>query len=92
MKQETRIAIVGDWAPDRPSHRATYEALHHAADALSLVVTAEWLPTTEVETEVARLAEYHAIFLAPAGPYESMSGALEAIRFSRERGWPFMGT
>ena len=94
MKQETRIAIIGDFEPDRLSHKATYEALLHAAGALSLLVRAEWLPTVVLETEAARtrLGEYHGIFCAPGSPYKSMIGALAAIRFSREQGWPFIGT
>jgi len=94
MKPETRIAIIGDFEPDRLSHKATHEALTHAADALSLVVSADWLPTQALETGAGRvkLEEYHAIFCAPGGPYRSMTGALESIRFARERGWPFIGT
>jgi CTP synthase (UTP-ammonia lyase) len=94
MKGEAKIAIIGDFEPDRPSHKATNEALSHAADALSVVVSTDWLPTQVLETEAGRvkLKEYHAIFCAPGGPYRSMTGALEAIRFARERGWPFIGT
>lgn len=94
MKREIRIAIIGDFEFDRSSHKATNEALRHAADALLLSVGADWVPTQTLETEVGRikLEEYHAVFCAPGGPYRSMTGALEAIRFARERGWPFFGT
>jgi CTP synthase (UTP-ammonia lyase) len=94
MKAEIWIAIVGDWDAERPSHRATNEALRHGADALRLAVKAEWIATQTLETEAGRikLEEYHGIFCAPGGPYRSMAGALEAIRFARERGWPFVGT
>ena len=92
--KEMKIAVIGDFQSERVSHHATNEALRHAADALSIVLTADWLPTPSLETEVdaARLEEYHGIFCAPGGPYKSVNGALEAIRFARERGWPFMAT
>jgi len=94
MEREMKIAIIGDFEPERPSHKATNEALRHAAEALSLAFVTDWLPTTSLETEAgtAKLEKYHAIFCAPGGPYKNMTGALEAIRFARERGWPFIGT
>jgi CTP synthase (UTP-ammonia lyase) len=94
MKHDIKIAIIGDFEPERVSHRATNEALRHAADALQFTADTDWFPTQSLETEAGRmkLKEYHGIFCAPGGPYRSMTGALEAIRFSREQGWPFIGT
>ncbi len=94
VKSAVRIAIAGDFEAERPSHEATNEALRHAADASRLVVNADWIPTGTLETEGQRikLADYDGILSAPGGPHRSMAGALEAIRFARERGWPFLGT
>ncbi len=94
MKPEIKIAIIGSFEPDRLSHKATNDALRHAAKALSLVVNADWLPSQELETEAGtvKLKKYHAIFCAPGGPHRSMTGVLETIRFAREKGWPFIGT
>jgi len=94
MDNEINIAVIGDFNPERLSHKATDEALRHAADALSITLTTDWLPTSLMENEIdtAKLEKYHGIFCAPGGPYKSMSGALDAIRFARERGWPFIGT
>lgn len=94
MDNEIKIAIIGDFEPERQSHRATNEALGHAAEALAIELTTDWLPTPSLEAEIdtAKLEKYHGIFCAPGGPYKSMTGALEAIRFARERGWPFIGT
>ena len=89
-----KIAIIGDFDPERLSHKSTDAALHHAAAALSADLNIEWLKTTSLETEIDRiiLEKYNGIFCAPGGPYESMSGALKAIQFAREHGWPFIGT
>jgi CTP synthase (UTP-ammonia lyase) len=94
MNSDTRIAVIGDFDAERPSHRATDGALHHGADTLGLSFSADWIPTQTLETDAGRiwLEEYHGIFCAPGGPYRSMVGALEAIRFARERYWPFLGT
>ena len=94
MSQLLRIGIIGDLDPSRPSHRATNEALAHAAGALGVALNVCWLPTPSLEQESggAALKRYDALWCAPGSPYQSMAGALRAIRFARERGWPFLGT
>ena len=94
MSQLLRIGIIGDLDPSRPSHRATNEALAHAAGALSVTLEICCLPTPSLEQESGQstLRQYDALWCAPGSPYKSMAGALRAIRFARERGWPFLGT
>ena len=88
MSQPLRIGIIGDLDPSRPSHRATNEALAHAAGALSVALEIRWLPTPSLEQESGEsmLWRYDALWCAPGSPYQSMAGALRAIRFARERG------
>jgi CTP synthase (UTP-ammonia lyase) len=91
---DIRIGIVGDYDPARETHTATDAALEHAAAALGMTVAAEWIPTDELQTEtsVLQLKYYHAVFLGPGAPYRSQDGAIAAVRFARELGWPFFGT
>jgi CTP synthase (UTP-ammonia lyase) len=85
---------MGDWDPQRASHVATNDALGHAADALSIALDVSWLPTGELDRpgSAALLEACDALWCAPGSPYESMDGALDGIRFARERDWPFIGT
>ena len=94
MNNEIKIAVIGDFESERPSHKATNAALRHAADTLLISLTTDWLPTPSLETEIesTKLKKYHGIFCSPGGPYKSMTGTLKAIRFARESGWPFIGT
>ena len=92
MNNQIKIAVIGDYKPERLTHRATNASLRHASDEFSIVLNTDWLTTPSLETGTARLEKYHGILCASGGPYESMSGALEAIRFARERWWPFIGT
>ena len=94
MKQNLKVGIIGDYDPDLHYHIATGAALGHAAHALSISLTSSWIPTQslaigDVETT---LQPFDALLCAPGSPYNSMDGALEAIKFARERGWPFVGT
>lgn len=88
------VAVIGDFDSARLTHKATNTALHHSAEALSMDCSIEWLRTSSLGTEVdiTALQKYHGIFCAPGGSYDNMAGALEAIRFAREYGRPFIGT
>jgi CTP synthase (UTP-ammonia lyase) len=88
------IGIIGDWDPARSSHVATNDALGHAAEALAVPLQVSWLPTPALDRpgSTVLLEACDALWCAPGSPYESMEGALAAIRFARERGWPFIGT
>ena len=85
-----RIAVVGDYTPEFESHPATTEAILLAGRSLGLKTTVEWVPTTEVTED--RLRGCQGIWAAPGSPYKSFTGMLSAIRLSRERLWPFVGT
>jgi hypothetical protein len=82
------VGIVGDFNAANHTHQATNAGLAHAG------VPFEWVPTTDVHPKRPedRLHRYGGIFVAPSSPYESMEGALAAIRMARERGVPLVGT
>jgi CTP synthase (UTP-ammonia lyase) len=94
MDRPIKVAIIGDYNPDLRFHKATNEALKHAAKALSLAVDFKWLPTQSLhdKSEWKTLEQFDALWGSPGSPYKSMDGALHAIRFAREMGWPFIGT
>jgi CTP synthase (UTP-ammonia lyase) len=93
MKKPITVAIIGDYQPDFEPHPATNEALAHSAAALGVAVEVSWLPTPSLERQTAQtLQPFDALWCAPGSPYQSMTGALQAIRFAREAGRPFIGT
>ena len=94
MDQSLRVGIIGDFDPDLPSHIATNDALRYAASALSVAVDCVWLPTQSLNeaSSKATLKQFDALWCGSGGPYRSMAGALQAIHFAREEGWPFIGT
>ena len=94
MKRAIRIGIVADYDPKNKYHVATEQSVAHAAEALGIAAESLWLDTDTLDNTAseARLAECDAIWCGTSSPYRSMEGALRAIRFARERGWPFMGT
>lgn len=93
MKDSVQIGLIGDFNPDVIAHIAIPRALTLAARQVESSVETKWLPTPLLEKNTAeRLADFDGLWIVPASPYESMEGALLAIRFARERGVPFLGT
>jgi CTP synthase (UTP-ammonia lyase) len=88
-----KIGIIGDFEAGRPSHQATNEALRHCAESLAMPLELQWLPTESLAGELpSNIDTFDAFWCAPGSPYRSYRGALNAIRFAREHGTPFIGT
>lgn len=93
MAETIRVGIIGDFDPNFRPHASTDEALGHAAGDAGVAVEVEWLPTPPLEQHAAETAQrFDALWCAPGSPYQSLTGALKAIRLAREEGWPFIGT
>jgi CTP synthase (UTP-ammonia lyase) len=94
MRRTLRIGIVADYHPKNKYHLATEQSVAHAAEALGLAAESLWLDTDTLDNASAetRLGACDAIWCGTSSPYRSMEGALSAIRFARERGWPFIAT
>jgi len=94
VKNRLQVGILGDRDPQRLSHVVTEQALEHAAQALDLTLTVEWIPTPALDgpDAGARLAPYDALWCSPGSPYRSAAGAHTGIRYAREQNVPFLGT
>lgn len=86
------IALVGDYSPAVPAHRAIPRALELAAVHFGRPIASRWVHTAELHDAPAQLADCTGIWVVPASPYANMAGALAAIRFARETKRPFLGT
>jgi CTP synthase (UTP-ammonia lyase) len=94
MNESLRIGIIGDFNPASRYHLATDDSIRHAAGFLGLTAEITWLPTPQLEGAhtAADLDAFDGLWCSPGSPYESMQGALDGIRWARERGKPFIGT
>jgi len=87
------VGIVGDYDETFLPHRKTNEAVRHAADALGRPIEAGWIGTAECDGDAAgRLAGCDGVWISPGSPYQSMTGALDAIGFCRAGGVPLLAT
>ena len=93
MHRTLKIGIIGDYDPDLRYHRATEEALGHAANKLSVLLTPSWISTEFLAdgSVGTKLEPFQALLCAP-GRYKNIDGVLQAVKFAREQRWPFIGT
>ncbi|MEP7324956.1 MAG: hypothetical protein ABI836_03320 [Gemmatimonadota bacterium] len=86
------IALLGDHNPDVIAHQGinrSLELLRENDPSMSW----RWCHTSTLIGEPdLQLAEFTAIWVVPASPYENPDGVFGAIRYARETGVPFLGT
>jgi CTP synthase (UTP-ammonia lyase) len=87
------VRIVGDFDAGNETHRASTDAVRHAASATGIEVAVDWLPTDAIQSlEDQMLRSADALLIAPGSPYRNMDGALMAISHARIHDVPLLGT
>lgn len=85
-----KLAIIAEYDPNFEPHVQTNAAVDHAASALRLDVQSQWFSTADVQ--IATLANFDALWVAPGSPYRDLGRTLDAIRFAREHDVATLGT
>ncbi len=92
-EHEISIAVVGKYAEHRDAYKSIYEALDHAGTAHRAQIRVQRIHSEAVEREGAeRLLSGVDGLLVPGGFGErGIEGKVDAVRFAREKGIPFLG-
>ena len=92
-EQEISIAVVGKYAEHRDAYKSIYEAIDHAGIHHRAQIRVGRIHSEAVEREgPERLLSGFDGILVPGGFGErGIEGKVDAIRFARERGVPFLG-
>jgi CTP synthase len=92
-EHEISIAVVGKYAEHRDAYKSIYEAIDHAGIANRAQIRIQSIQSEDIEREgPERLLTGFDGLLVPGGFGErGIEGKVEAIRFARERGMPFLG-
>jgi len=85
-----RLCVVGEFDPEFQPHLRTNDALGHVLAEHETPLSVDWLSTTQIDDEV--LKRYDGLWMAPGSPCDNLSAAVEAARWAREHGVPFLGT
>jgi CTP synthase (UTP-ammonia lyase) len=94
MKSTLYVGIIGDYDPEKTSHPATNDAIHHAAKQLSLKTNIKWIPTPSFMSETGQkdLDKFDCLWASSGSPFQSMEGMIRAIQIARKSNKPFIGT
>jgi CTP synthase (UTP-ammonia lyase) len=94
MKRIINVGVLGDFDPNKVSHPATNDAIHHAAKYLAAKAKITWISTPSLLTAEGQksLAEFDCLWASSGSPYQSAAGMLKGIRITRELDRPFIGT
>ncbi len=92
-EHEISVAVVGKYAEHRDAYKSIYEALDHAGIAHRAQVRVQRIQSEQVEHQGAeRLLGGFDGVLVPGGFGErGIEGKVQAVRFARQRGIPFLG-
>jgi CTP synthase len=92
-QHSVRIGLVGKYVELKDSYLSIAEALKHAGAARETRVQIEWIHSEKLEegSIADTLQELDAILVAPGFGVRGWEGKIEAIRFARTSGLPFLG-
>jgi CTP synthase len=92
-QHEVSIAVVGKYAEHRDAYKSIYEALDHGGVANRAQVLIQRIHSQAVEREGAErlLAGVDGVLIPGGFGERGIEGKLEAVRFARQRGVPFLG-
>lgn len=88
------IAVVGKYTQNGDAYKSISEALVHAGIPNSTRVDIRWIESDTLEEGVdpaVILNDVDGLVVAPGFGERGIEGKIEAIRFAREKGLPFLG-
>lgn len=93
-KKSCRIAVVGKYTSNGDAYKSINEALIHAGIPNDTRVSVTWIESDSLENgrpPQEFLSEVDGLVVAPGFGGRGIEGKIEAIRYARESGLPFLG-
>src|ERR687889_496994 len=93
-EETVRIAIIGKYIKLQDAYLSVVEALGHAGGAHGLKVELDWVDSEQLfdlESTEARLAGVDGVLVLPGFGHRGAEGKIEAARYARETGTPYLG-
>ena len=93
-RHQVRVAVVGKYTSNGDAYKSIAEALTHAGIPNDSAVEIEWIESDSLENgrppeEV--LKGIDALVVAPGFGGRGIEGKIQAVRYARETGMPFLG-
>src|ERR671933_1043562 len=92
--ESVRVAIVGKYVKLQDSYLSIVEALKHAGGAYEVKIEIDWVDAEDLTDPAStgeRLAGADGVLVLPGFGDRGMEGKVEAARYARESGTPYLG-
>jgi CTP synthase len=91
--ERVRVAIIGKYIKLQDAYLSVVEALAHAGGAHGLKVELDWVDSEDLTGPEAtrHLAEADGVLVLPGFGHRGAEGKIEAARYARETGTPYLG-
>ena len=88
-----RIAVVGKYTELVDAYKSVEQALIHGGISNDVEVVIDWIASEKLEQglDASFLAGYHGLLVPGGFGQRGIEGMIDAIRWSRENGLPFLG-
>lgn len=92
-KKTIKIGLVGKYIELKDSYKSIIESFIHAGAANEVSVDLVWLHSENINSKnvARRFRNLKGLLVAPGFGERGIDGKIEAIRYARENGLPFMG-
>ncbi len=93
-KSECTVAVIGKYTSNGDAYKSIGEALVHAGISNDCKVNIKWIESDIFETKQTPeeiLAGMDGVIIAPGFGERGVEGKIEALRYVRENGIPFLG-
>ncbi|MBD3638856.1 MAG: CTP synthase [Crocinitomicaceae bacterium] len=92
-KSEVKVGLVGKYIELKDSYKSISESFYHAGAANECKVDLKWIHSAKINDEniEEKLGDLDAILVAPGFGSRGIEGKIEAVKFARENGIPFLG-
>ena len=92
-KDTIKIALVGKYIELKDSYKSIAESFYHAGAANECKVKLKWIHSAKINEEnlEEKLGDVDGILVAPGFGSRGIDGKIEAVKFARENGIPFLG-
>ncbi|MBX6764388.1 MAG: CTP synthase [Rubrobacteraceae bacterium] len=94
LEESVKIAIVGKYTRLQDAYISIVEALGHAGAACGLKPDLAWIDAEEITDQRAAedlLGDADGVLVVPGFGSRGVEGKIEAVRYARESGKPFLG-
>jgi CTP synthase len=92
-RHATRVAVVGKYVELKDSYKSLIEALAHGGIAHDARVDLHWVDAEAIERDgaAAHFADVHGVLVPGGFGDRGIEGKIEAVRYAREHGVPYLG-